>query len=135
MSSPFDEGGRIHLMEIVGTHSLHSVLLWASFKFRPAFKRSSTCFLHVLFNRPLFLRPSILHFKAFFTASLSSFLKTCPNHLTSTCFGHFVYGLIQTQHILSYVFFLSASLAPHIVLSVLLKIPISFSHKHHCSLP
>ena len=67
MLYPFNGGDRIDLMEIACTLSLHLVLLSASFKFRPAFNRSSsTCFLHVLFGRAIFLRPSTLNAKAFF---------------------------------------------------------------------
>ena len=83
MLSPFNGGDQIDLMEIARTLSLHLVLLWASFKLRPAFKRSfSTCFLHVFFGRPHFLRLSTLNSKAFLTTLPSSFIKTCPNHLT-----------------------------------------------------
>ena len=80
--------------------SLHLLLLWASFKFRPAFKRSSfTCFLYVHFGRPLFLRPSTLSSKTFLITLPSSFLKTCAKHLTPLALVIFIYRLIQTQHI------------------------------------
>ena len=79
MLSPFNRGGRIDFMETARTLSLHLLLLWTSFKFRPAFKRSfCTCFLHVLFGRLLFLRSSTLNSKAFLTASPSSFSKHAP---------------------------------------------------------
>ena len=70
----------------------------------------------------------------------SSLLNTCLYHLTPFAFA--IWTTVSFNHnisIRSSVFFFSISFVPHIAhtiaLSVLLKIAISFSFKHHVSLP
>ena len=97
-------------------------------------------FLHVCFCRPRFRGPFTSNIIAFFKMLSSSLLTTCPCHLTP--FALAILSKVSFRpsiFISSSVFFLSTSFTPHIdltiALSVLLKITISFSLKHHVSLP
>ena len=100
----------------------------------------STCDLHVFLGRPHFLFP--------FTSNFDAFLKTWPSPLLNTCLYHLTPFTVVIWTTVSFnpnisikssVLLLSFSFAPHIAftiaLSVLLKINISFSLKHHVSLP
>ena len=104
------------------------------------FTLSSTCLFHVIFGRPRFRCPFTSIIIAFFSILSSSLLIKCPYHVTPFVFA------IQSNvffkpniSISSSVFFLSTNFTPHIdltmALSVLLKIAISLSLKHHVSLP
>ena len=107
----------------------------ASFSTPFFFVSFSTCFFHVCFG---LLLPFILNFKAFTIAFSSSFLKIWPNHrillaLTILSKDSFMPNMSINSSLLlrsnSFCF------TPHIALSVLLKIAISFSLKHRVSLP
>ena len=101
----------------------------------------STCFFHVGFGLPLPLRPLTSNFKAFTITFSSSFLKTWPYHRILLASAILPKRLlyIPNMSINSSLLLRSNSFTPHIAriiaLSVLLKIAISFSLKHHASLP
>ena len=137
------EGGRMHLIPsaIAPTPSLHLARSKASSTLNPIFFIfSSTCFFHVCFGRPRFHGPFTSNIIAFFKKLSSSLLTTCPYHLTP--FALAILSKVSFRPSIfmsSSVFFPSTSFTPHIdltiALSVLLKITVSFSLKHHVSLP
>ena len=126
---------------IAPTPSLHLARSVASSTLNPIFFIfSSTCFFHVYVGRPRFRGPFTSNMIAFFKMLSSSLLTTCSYHLTP--FALAILSKVSFRpsiFISSSVFFLSISFTPHIdltiALSVLLKISISFSLKHHVSLP
>ena len=123
-------------MVIVFTTPHHFVQSYASSFTRPFFFISfSTCFFHVCFGLPLLLLT--LNFKVFIITFSSSFLKTWPYH--RTLLALVILSKDSFMPINFLLFLRSNSFTPHIpriiALSVLLKIAISFSLKHHASLP
>ena len=97
-------------------------------------------FFKVFYGRPRFRCPFTSSIIAFFKMLSSFLLTTCSYHLTPfACAILSKVSFKPSIFIKSSVFFLSTSFTPHIdftmALSVLLKIVISFSRKHHVSLP
>ena len=138
--SPSTELAGLHMV-IVFTTPRHFVRSHASSFPSPFFFISfSTCFFHVCFGLPLPLLPLTSNFKAFTITFSSSFLKTCPYHRILLALAIlFKASFMSNMSINSSLFLRSNSFIPHIAriiaISVLLKIAISFSLKHHALLP
>ena len=128
-------------MVIVFTIPRHFVRSHASSFPSPFFFISfSTCFFHVCFGLSLPLQPLTSNFEAFTITFSSSFLKTWPYHRILLAVAILSKdSFMPNMSINSSLFLRSNSFTPHIAriiaLSVLLKIAISFSLKHHASLP
>ena len=116
------EGDHIHLIPsaIALTTSLHLVRSAASSIFNPtSFTHSSTCLLHVIFSRPRFRSPFTSIIFAFFSILLSSFLITCPYHLTPFTFSILSsFSFNPNISISSSIFFLPTNFTPHIDFTV-----------------
>ena len=84
-SSPFSRNGRIHPIPsaIAYTPSLHFPCFREFFFFKPIVSvSSSTCFFKVFFGDLCFFLPFSSKFRATLETLSSSFLSTCPHHLT-----------------------------------------------------
>ena len=128
-------------MAIVFTTPRHFVRSHSSSFPSPFFFISfSTCFFHVCFGLPLPLLPLTSNFKAFTITFSSSFLKAWPYHRILLALAILsIDSFVPNMSINSSLFLRSNSFTPHITriiaLSVLLKIAMSFSFRHHASLP
>ena len=137
---PSTELAEFHIV-IVFNMPRHFVQSHASSFTSPYFFISfSTCFFHVCFGLSLPLLPLTLNFKAFAITFSSSILKTLPYHRILLALAIPARDAFMPKMSINFSLFLrSNSFTPHIAriiaLSVLLKIAISFSLKHHASLP
>src|SRR5260221_56975 len=100
----------------------HSTRSWASSRLRPiSFMSLFTTSIHIFFGLPLDLGPSTSKTLQPFTQSQSSFLSTCPNHLS---LFHFTTTPIASTPILSLdiaLVIFSLRETPHIILIILIS--------------